>query len=125
MAENYEITTYRIDGDYIDGRHPEEVIFTDKLKEDLRRRDFTINAMAYNDRVGLIDYYGGVQDILDKKIRCVGDPLERFKEDYLRMLRGVRLATQLEYNLESGTFDAIKELCGNIINISVERIRRN
>ncbi|HZX20927.1 MAG TPA: CCA tRNA nucleotidyltransferase [Clostridia bacterium] len=122
-GENYEITTYRIDGDYIDGRHPEEVIFTDKLKEDLRRRDFTINAMAYNDRVGLIDYYGGVQDILDKKIRCVGDPVERFKEDYLRMLRGVRLATQLEYNLESGTFDAIKELCGNIVNISAERIR--
>lgn len=122
-GENYEITTYRIDGDYIDGRHPKEVIFTDKLKEDLRRRDFTINAMAYNDRVGLIDYYGGVQDILDKKIRCVGDPVERFKEDYLRMLRGVRLATQLEYNLESGTFDAIKELCGNIVNISAERVR--
>ena len=122
-GESYEITTYRIDGDYIDGRHPEEVIFTNKLKEDLKRRDFTINAMAYNDRVGLIDYYGGLQDIRDKKIRCVGDPVERFREDYLRMLRGVRFATQLGYQLESGTFDATKELCGNIINISVERIR--
>lgn len=120
---NYEVTTYRIDGDYIDGRHPKKVTFTDELGEDLKRRDFTINAMAYNDKVGLIDYYGGVQDILDKKIKCVGNPLERFKEDYLRMLRGVRFATQLEYSLESGTFDAIKKLCKNIINISAERIR--
>lgn len=122
-GENYEITTYRIDGDYIDGRRPEKVIFTDKLREDLKRRDFTINAMAYNDRVGLIDYYDGIQDISDKKIRCVGDPLERFKEDYLRMLRGVRFATQLEYSLEPDTFSAIKKLCKNIVNTSAERVR--
>lgn len=122
-GENYEITTYRIDSNYIDGRHPEKVTFTEKLKEDLKRRDFTINAMAYNDRVGLVDHHGGLQDILDKKIRCVGDPLERFEEDYLRMLRGVRFAVQLGYSLEQNTFDAIKKLCRNIANISAERIR--
>ena len=122
-GENYEITTYRIDSNYIDGRHPEKVTFTEKLKEDLKRRDFTINAMAYNDRVGLVDYHGGLQDILDKKIRCVGDPLERFEEDYLRMLRGVRFAVQLGYSLEQNTFDAIKKLCRNIANISAERSR--
>ncbi len=122
-GESYEITTYRIDGDYVDGRRPKEVIFTDKLREDLKRRDFTINAMAYNEKSGLVDYYGGIQDILDKKIKCVGDPLERFREDYLRMLRAVRFVAQLEYDLESNTFNAIKKLCENITVISAERIR--
>jgi len=121
--ENYEVTTYRIDGAYTDGRHPEEVIFTSNLKEDLKRRDFTINAMAYNDKVGLIDYYGGIEDILSKKIKCVGNPLERFSEDYLRMLRAIRFSTQLGYKLDYDTFKAINILSKNIKYISVERIR--
>jgi len=121
--ENYEVTTYRIDGDYIDGRHPEEVKFTNSLKEDLKRRDFTINAMAYSDKEGLIDCYGGTSDILNRKVRCVGDPLKRFSEDYLRMLRGVRFSTQLGYSLDDDTFEAIKNLSKNIAGISAERIR--
>jgi len=121
--ENYEVTTYRIDGEYTDGRHPEKVIFTNQLKEDLKRRDFTINAMAYSYKVGLIDYYGGIEDILNKKIKCVGDPLERFSEDYLRILRAIRFSAQLGYILDDDTFKAIKELSKNITDISVERIR--
>ncbi len=122
-GENYEVTTYRIDGNYIDGRRPEEVEFTRDLKEDLKRRDFTINAMAYNNRSGLIDYYGGLDDILNKKIRCVGNPLDRFREDYLRMLRAIRFSTQLEYDLDTDTFNAIENLSQNIKHISAERIR--
>lgn len=121
--ENYELTTYRFDGDYTDGRHPDRVVFIDELREDLRRRDFTINAMAYNDRLGLIDYYGGLEDISNKSIRSVGHPLERFREDYLRMLRGVRFASQLGYRIEEDTFKAIQELSKYIVNISGERIR--
>jgi len=121
--ENYEVTTYRIDGEYTDGRHPEKVIFTNELKEDLKRRDFTINAMAYSDKDGLIDYYGGIEDILNKNIKCVGDPLERFSEDYLRIIRAIRFSAQLGYNLDYDTFKAIKELSKNITDISVERIR--
>lgn len=121
--ENYEVTTYRIDGEYSDGRHPAKVMFTNQLKEDLKRRDFTINAMAYNDKMGLIDYYEGLQDIYNKTIRCVGNPVKRFSEDYLRMLRAVRFSTQLEYKLEDYTFRAIQELSKSIIDISVERIR--
>jgi len=121
--ENYEVTTYRIDGEYTDGRHPEKVIFTSNLNEDLKRRDFTINAMAYNNKEGLIDYYNGIEDIINNKVRCVGDPLKRFNEDYLRMLRGVRFSTQLGYNLDLDTFNAIKKLSKNIRYISVERIR--
>lgn len=121
--KNYEITTYRIDGEYIDGRRPKNVIFTNELKEDLRRRDFTINAMAYNDKVGLIDYYGGIQDISNKIIKCVGKPLERFSQDYLRMLRAIRFSTQLRYTLDISTHKAIKQLSKNINNVSAERIR--
>jgi len=121
--ENYEVTTYRIDGEYIDGRHPEEVKFTNNLKEDLKRRDFTVNAMAYNDKEGLIDHLGGIDDIFNKKIKCVGDPIKRFSEDYLRMIRGVRFSTQLGYSLDDDTFKAIKNLSKNIAGISTERIR--
>ena len=121
--ENYEVTTYRIDGEYIDGRHPESVVFTNELKEDLRRRDFTINAMAYNDKVGLVDYYGGIQDISNKIIKCVGKPLERFSEDYLRMLRAIRFSTQLGYALDINTHKAIEQLSKNINSVSSERIR--
>lgn len=121
--EGFEVTTYRIDGAYEDSRHPSEVTFTANLKEDLRRRDFTINAMAYNERSGLVDLYGGLQDIEDKMIRCVGDARERFGEDALRMLRAVRFSAQLGYQIHEDTRNAIKELAPNLQKISAERIQ--
>lgn len=119
----YEVTTYRIDGEYEDGRHPKEVTFTSDLLEDLKRRDFTMNAMAYNDRVGLVDAFGGREDIQNKRIRCVGDPFCRFSEDALRMMRAVRFAAQLGYEIEEGTKRAIKELAQNLQKVSAERIQ--
>ncbi len=119
----YEVTTYRIDGIYEDGRHPSGVTFTSDLKEDLLRRDFTINAMAYNDEEGLIDEYGGLKDIEDKIIRCVGDPRERFTEDALRMMRAVRFAAQLGYEIEEETKAAVRELYPRLDMISAERIQ--
>lgn len=119
----YEVTTYRIDGEYEDSRHPKEVIFTPDLKEDLRRRDFTINAMAYNDKQGLIDIFGGMNDIANKTIRCVGDPEERFSEDALRMMRAVRFSAQLGYKIEENTKRAIEKLAPTLVNISAERIQ--
>ena len=121
--EGFEVTTYRIDGEYEDSRHPKEVTFTSNLREDLRRRDFTINAMAYNDKVGLVDIFGGISDIEKKTIRCVGDAKERFTEDALRMMRAVRFSAQLGYSIEEGTKEAIKELAINLKNISAERIQ--
>ncbi len=121
--EGFEVTTYRIDGEYEDGRHPKEVVFTSRLEEDLRRRDFTINAMAYNDRKGLVDVFGGAEDIRNRIIRCVGRPEERFDEDALRMMRAVRFSAQLGYSIEEGTAAAIKEMAGNLEKISAERIR--
>lgn len=122
-GEGFEVTTYRIDGVYEDGRHPSEVTFTASLKEDLRRRDFTINAMAYNARDGLIDIYGGMQDIEDQVIRCVGNAKERFEEDALRMLRAVRFSAQLGYRIDADTGAAIKAMAGNLQKISAERIQ--
>lgn len=121
--EGFEVTTYRIDGEYEDSRHPKEVTFTSNLREDLRRRDFTINAMAYNDEVGLVDIFGGISDIEKKIIRCVGDAKERFTEDALRMMRAVRFSAQLGYSIEEGTKAAIKELAPSLNNISAERIQ--
>ena len=121
--EGFEVTTYRIDGEYEDSRHPKEVTFTSNLREDLRRRDFTINAMAYNEEVGLVDIFGGISDIEKKTIRCVGDAKERFTEDALRMMRAVRFSAQLGYSIEDGTKEAIKELAPNLKNISAERIQ--
>ncbi|MCR5337319.1 MAG: CCA tRNA nucleotidyltransferase [Lachnospiraceae bacterium] len=121
--EGYEITTYRIDGVYEDGRHPKEVVFTPSLEEDLKRRDFTINAMAYNEEDGLVDLFGGVADMEAKVIRAVGDPMERFSEDALRMMRAVRFAAQLGYEIEENTQEAIRSLCGTLSKISAERIR--
>lgn len=86
--EGFEVTTYRIDGKYEDGRHPTEVTFTPSLTEDLKRRDFTMNAMAYNEKTGLVDLFGGIEDMERGVIRCVGDAMQRFKEDALRMMRG-------------------------------------
>lgn len=119
----YEVTTYRIDGLYEDGRHPKEVSFTQSLEEDLRRRDFTINAMAYNDTTGLVDLYGGVDDLNHGIIRCVGDARERFGEDALRMLRAVRFAAQLGFAIAEDTMSAIKDLSPTLHKISAERIQ--
>lgn len=121
--EGYEVTTYRIDGEYKDNRHPEEVIFTSKLEGDLSRRDFTVNAIAYNDEDGFVDMFGGMDDIKRKVIRGVGDPDKRFKEDALRMMRALRFSAQLDFAIEPGTFDAIKQNAELIRNISMERIR--
>lgn len=121
--EGFEVTTYRIDGEYEDGRHPKEVAFTRSLTDDLKRRDFTINAMAYNEKDGLVDIFGGLEDIRDKTVRCVGDPLERFSEDALRMMRAVRFSAQLGYRIEEGTKNAIRVLAPDLKKISAERIQ--
>ena len=103
----YEITTYRIDGEYEDGRHPREVEFTSDLREDLRRRDFTINAMAYSPETGLVDIFGGMEDLKNRTIRCVGNAVERFGEDALRIMRAVRFASQLDFSIEEETYRAL------------------
>ncbi|MCR5213467.1 MAG: CCA tRNA nucleotidyltransferase [Eubacterium sp.] len=120
--ERYEITTYRIDGMYTDHRRPDDVTFTSHLSEDLLRRDFTINAMAYNDEEGLVDIYGGMEDIEKKVIRCVGKANDRFDEDALRIMRAVRFAAQLGFNIEEETYIAGKEHAGDLKNVSAERI---
>ncbi|MCR5847286.1 MAG: HD domain-containing protein [Lachnospiraceae bacterium] len=121
--ESFEVTTYRIDGEYEDGRHPKNVEFTSNLKEDLLRRDFTINAMAYNETEGLVDIFGGMDDIEKKVIRCVGNPEERFTEDALRLLRAIRFAAQLGYTIEDKTYEAIVKLAPSLKKISAERIQ--
>ena len=121
--EGFEVTTYRIDGEYRDHRHPEQVNFTGELKEDLRRRDFTINAMAYNDRCGMVDAFGGIEALKHGVIRCVGVAGERFEEDALRILRAVRFAAQLGFEIEKETADAARALAGNLKDISAERIQ--
>lgn len=119
----YEVTTYRIDGEYEDSRHPKEVTFTSNLVEDLKRRDFTINAMAYNDQQGLVDVFEGEEDLERGVIRCVGNPLDRFGEDALRMLRAVRFAAQLGFEIEADTREAVKALAPAIAKVSAERIQ--
>lgn len=122
-GSGYEVTTYRIDGEYEDGRHPKEVSFTGSLKEDLRRRDFTINAMAYNEETGLVDAFGGIEDLERKRICCVGAAEERFGEDALRILRGARFAAQLDFSLEEETKEAMRKLAPTLSKISAERIQ--
>lgn len=119
----YEVTTYRIDGEYEDGRHPKEVSFAVSLSDDLMRRDFTINAMAYNEAEGLVDLFGGREDLEKGLIRCVGEPAERFQEDALRMMRAIRFSAQLGFAIEERTFDAIRGLSDTIQKISAERIQ--
>lgn len=119
----FEVTTYRLDGVYEDHRHPKEVTFTRSLIEDLKRRDFTINAMAYNDTEGLVDEFDGLKDLDDKVIRCVGDPVRRFEEDALRILRAVRFSGQLGYTIDPETADAARTLAPTLSNISAERIQ--
>ncbi len=118
----YEITTYRIDGDYLDSRHPENVKFTTCLREDLSRRDFTINAMAYNPQNGLVDYFGGEEDVKYGAIRCVGKADVRFREDALRILRALRFASIYGFSIEFNTLNAILNNKGLLNNISKERI---
>lgn len=120
--DGYEVTTYRIDGKYEDGRHPSEVTFTGDLVEDLRRRDFTINAMAYNDETGLVDAFDGIKDIEKKCIRAVGCPEERFSEDALRIMRAIRFSAQLGYSIEEETRKAAADRASTLKQISVERI---
>lgn len=121
--EAFEVTTYRIDGKYEDSRHPKEVIFTRSLKEDLLRRDFTINAMAYNEKDGLVDIFGGLKDLKEGIIRCVGDATARFSEDALRILRGVRFAAQLGFSIDRETEAGMRELAPTLKKISAERIQ--
>ena len=120
--EGFEVTTYRTEGKYIDNRRPESVSFVSDIKEDLSRRDFTINAFAYNEQSGLVDYFDGLNDLNNKIIRAVGEPNARFQEDALRMLRAIRFSSQLDFSIEDKTLSAIKENCDLIKNISVERI---
>ncbi|NFI51816.1 CCA tRNA nucleotidyltransferase [Clostridium botulinum] len=122
-SEGYEVTTYRMDGKYEDSRHPKQVNFVSNLKEDLARRDFTINAMAYNKEEGLIDYFEGVSDLKKKVIKTVGNSEKRFSEDALRMLRAIRFSSQLDFSISNETLNSIKNLRYNIKNISKERIR--
>lgn len=121
--EGFEVTTYRIDGEYEDHRHPREVTFTSQLVEDLRRRDFTINAMAYNETAGLVDAFNGMEDIRHKVIRCVGCATQRFTEDALRILRAIRFSAQLGYTIEEETSQAICRLAPSLSAISAERIQ--
>ena len=118
-----EITTYRIEGDYENNRRPRSVEFTANLSDDLKRRDFTINAMAYNDERGLVDHFGGEDDLKNKVIRCVGNPDERFNEDALRMMRAVRFSSRLGFEIEDKTFKSIQKNCQLLKNISAERVQ--
>lgn len=119
----YEVTTYRIDGEYEDGRHPKQVEFTSNLLEDLKRRDFTINAMAYSKRTGIVDAFDGMGDLEQHMIRCVGNAMERFTEDALRILRAIRFSAQLDFTIEDKTWDAIFQIAPNIAKVSKERIQ--
>ncbi len=120
--KNYEITTYRTDGQYEDSRHPESVSFSDSLIDDLSRRDFTVNAMAYNNRVGLVDEYDGITDLQYGVIRCIGNPDERFNEDALRILRALRFASTYGFSIESKTSESILKNKDKLTAVSNERI---
>lgn len=122
-GESYELTTFRVDGEYLDGRHPSGVRYADSLAEDLGRRDFTVNAMAYHPVEGLVDPFGGMDDLKAGVIRTVGAPEERFGEDALRMLRAVRFSARLSFELDPAVLSAIKKCRRLILKISSERIR--
>ncbi len=118
----YEVTTFRVDGDYSDNRHPDSVSFTRSLTEDLKRRDFTINAIAYNEEEGIIDPFNGIEDLKNGIIRCVGNPEERFTEDALRIIRAIRFACQLGFTIDTDTDEKVIELASLLDNIAIERI---
>lgn len=121
--EGYEVTTYRVDGKYEDHRRPTSVSFTASLIEDMKRRDFTINAMAYNEEEGLVDHFDGIGDLRRHVIRCVGEPKERFDEDALRILRAVRFSAQLDFSIEEMTKEAVRNQAVFLKDISAERIQ--
>ncbi len=120
--DSVEITTYRIDGEYFDSRHPDGVSFTRSLREDADRRDFTINAIAYNEKTGIVDYHDGLSDIKEKSIRAVGEADKRFKEDALRILRALRFSSTLGFDIEKETLKAARKNAKLLQNISAERI---
>ena len=120
----FEATTYRVDGTYSDNRRPDSVAFTPRLEEDLCRRDFTVNAMAYNERDGLIDCFGGRSDLNKRLIRCVGEPEKRFEEDALRILRALRFASKLDFAIEKKTANAVLKEKDRLLNIANERIAK-
>lgn len=119
----YEITTFRVDGEYTDHRHPDSVRFVDRVDEDLARRDFTVNAMAYSDETGIVDLYGGRDDLENQLIRCVGEPEKRFEEDALRILRALRFASTYDFTVEEKTAEAIRTLHPTLSRVAAERIR--
>ena len=121
-GEGVEVTTFRSDGSYSDGRHPDEVRFVESIREDLARRDFTVNAMAYHPKRGLLDSYGGARDLDAGIIRAVGDPKKRFSEDGLRVLRGCRLAAQLGFSIEPGTLAAMAACKSMVLSVAAERV---
>ncbi len=118
----YEVTTYRIDGEYEDHRHPTSVLFTDKLASDLSRRDFTMNAICYSERDGFVDMFSGIEDIKNRIIRAVGEPSKRFDEDALRILRAIRFASVLGFEIEENTAESAKEKAVLLASVSAERI---
>ncbi|MBQ8174561.1 MAG: CCA tRNA nucleotidyltransferase [Clostridia bacterium] len=119
----FEITTYRVDGDYRDSRHPTEVRYTASLQEDVARRDFTVNAIAYHPEKGLCDYFGGCEDLEKRVLRAVGDPRRRFREDALRILRALRFSATLGFLLEEETAAAAREAAPLLLRVSAERVR--
>ena len=121
--QSFEVTTYRMDGEYLDNRHPKEVTFSRSLAQDLERRDFTINALAYNKQDGLVDLFDGISDLKGKNIKCVGDPDKRFTEDALRIMRAIRFASTLGFKIDYKTKESILKNCHLLKNVSMERIR--
>lgn len=122
-GESFEVTTYRIDGKYLDSRHPQSVTFSRSLKEDVKRRDLTINALAYSLESGIIDYTGGLEDIKNKTIRLIGNKNKRLEEDALRIMRVYRFAAELNFQIEEETLEATSLSAELLNNISIERIR--
>ena len=121
--EPYEVTTFRVDGEYTDHRHPDEVIFVADVREDLSRRDFTVNAMAWNPHTGLVDAFGGQEDLAGRLIRCVGEPEKRFQEDALRIMRALRFASVYGFAIDPATDAAIHALEDTLTDVAAERIR--
>lgn len=123
LGERYEVTTFRIDGEYSDSRHPDNVTFTSSLQADLARRDFSMNAMAYNNHVGLVDPFCGTKALCSHEISCVGDPADRLQEDALRVMRALRFASTYGFSIEENTDKAIRQFAPHLNDIAVERIR--